>query len=166
MSDRLALTPTEWVMIRNSAPEVLEVEAEYGANGDPPPKHFHPAQDERFRVLDGTLRTRVDGIERDLAVGDVIEIPRGAVHQMWNPAASPAKVSWETRPGGRTEQWFRDLAAASAKAGGRPSVLAFAVLLDEYGDVFRLAGPQPPLRIAFAALAVVGRARGHRVQDG
>jgi hypothetical protein len=61
VTDTLKLTPTESVTIRSATPEALEVEAEYGPNGSPPPKHLHPAQDERFRVLEGALRLRVDG---------------------------------------------------------------------------------------------------------
>jgi mannose-6-phosphate isomerase-like protein (cupin superfamily) len=85
-----------------------------GPNGSPPPKHLHPAQDERFRVLEGALRVRVDGAERELGSGEEIEIPRGAVHQMWNPGSAPARVIWETRPAGRTEQWFRELGGLQA----------------------------------------------------
>lgn len=166
MTDTLKLTPTESVTIRSATPEALEVEAEYGPNGSPPPKHLHPAQDERFRVLEGALRVRVDGVERELGSGEDIEIPRGAVHQMWNPGSAPARVIWETRPAGRTEQWFRELGAlqASGRVGrsGMPSPLAFGVLLTEYRDVFRLAGPDTLLRGAFAALAIAGRARGYR----
>ena len=170
MSEKLNLTPTESVTIRSSTPELLEVEVEYGPDGSPPPKHWHPAQGEHFRVTDGALRVRVDGVERELAAGDEIEIPRGAIHQMWNPGATPARAIWETRPGGRTERWFRELGGlqASGRVGrnGMPSPLAFGVLLTEYRDVFRLAGPDPLLRGAFAALAVVGRARGYRVGSG
>lgn len=166
MSEHLKLTPTEAVTIRSSTPAALEVEAEYGPNGDPPPKHWHPAQDEHFRVLEGALRVRVNGIERELGAGDEIEIPREAVHQMWNPGSTRTRVIWRTSPPGRTEQWFRELGAlqASGRVGrkGLPSPLAFGVLLTEYRDVFRLAGPDPLLRAAFAALAVVGRARGYR----
>ena len=44
-----------------------------------------------------------------------------------------------------------------------PGPLAFAVLLTEYRDVFRLtAGPEPLVRGALSALAVVGRARGYQ----
>ena len=166
MTDTLKLTPTESVTIRSATPEALEVEAEYGPNGRPPPKHLHPAQDERFRVLEGALRVRVDGVERELGSGEEIEIPRGAGHQMWTPGAAPAGVMWEPRPAGRTEQWFRELGElqASGRVGrnGMPSPLAFGVLLTEYRDVFRLAGPDTLLRGAFAALAIAGRARGYR----
>jgi mannose-6-phosphate isomerase-like protein (cupin superfamily) len=166
MSEHLKLTPTEAVTIRASTPEALEVEAEYGPHGAPPPKHWHPAQDEHFRVLEGALRVRVDGIERELAAGDEIAIPREAVHQMWNSGSTRTRVIWRTSPPGRTEQWFRELGGlqASGRVGrnGLPSPLAFGVLLTEYRDVFRLAGPDPLLRAAFAALAVLGRARGYR----
>ncbi len=167
MTERLNLTPSESVTIRSSSPELLEVEAEYGPDGDPPPKHWHPAQDEQFRVLEGQLRARVDGVEHELAAGDEIEIPREAVHQMWNPGSSRTRALWRTRPAGRTEQWFRELGGlqASGRVGrnGMPSPLAFGVLLTEYRDVIRLAGPDPLLRGTFAALAIAGRARGYRV---
>jgi hypothetical protein len=46
-------------------------------------------------------------------------------------------------------------------ANGMPGPLAFAVYLTEYRDVFRLAGPQPLLRLAFGVLAPIGRLRGY-----
>ena len=43
-----------------------------------------------------------------------------------------------------------------------PGPLAFAALLTEYDDVFRLAaGPEPVVRGALAALAPLGRMRGY-----
>jgi hypothetical protein len=36
-----------------------------------------------------------------------------------------------------------------------------SVLLTEYRDVFRLAGPDPVLRTVFAILAPLGRLRGY-----
>jgi quercetin dioxygenase-like cupin family protein len=167
MTERLKLTPNESVTIRESTDVVLEVEAEYAPGGSPPPKHFHPSQDERFRVLAGRLQVRVDGEERPLFAGEEIDIPRGVVHQMWNPGDEPARVAWRTSPGGRTEQWFRaiDSAYRSGRVGsnGMPGPLAFAVLLTEYRDVIRLAaGPGPLVAGALRALAVLGRARGYR----
>lgn len=162
----LKITPTESVKVRRSDSEVLEVEGTWGPNGDPPPKHYHPDQDERFEVLEGTLRTRVDGVERDLAPGDTLEIPRTAVHQMWNPGGEPVRAVWQTRPRGRTEKWFGAIDRLHREgrvgANGMPGPLAFAVLLSEYDDVFRLAVPaQPLVRAALSGLAVVGRARGY-----
>jgi hypothetical protein len=145
---------------------MLQVEGEWGPHGSPPPKHFHPAQDERFEVIEGRLNVRVDGEERVLAAGDSVQIPSDSVHQMWNPNDAPARAIWQTFPRGRTEEWFRaiDRLHREGRVGrnGMPGPLAFGVLLTEHRDVFRLAGPDLLLRPALAALGMLGRARGHR----
>lgn len=83
------------------------------------------AEYKRFTVLEGRLTAKVDGVEHELGDGEVLEIPRGSVHQMWNAASEPAKVTWETRPAGRTEDWFREVDALQRAAGdARPSPLA------------------------------------------
>ena len=161
----LKLTPTESVTVRTAGPDALDVEAVYGPGGSAPPKHLHPAQAEHFQVLAGTLDTRVDGQERKLSVGDTLDIPAGSVHQMWNSGSEEARVSWRTSPAGRTLEWFEALDALQREGrvlgNGMPSPLAMSVLLTEYRDVFRLAGPDPVLRTVFAALAPIGRLRGY-----
>lgn len=166
MTDTLRLTPRESLTIRSSTPEAVEVEVTYGPGGSPPPKHFHPAQDEHFEILAGSVRARVRDEEHELEVGDTLDIPRGAVHQMWNPGSEPARLLWRTSPALRTEDWFRSIDALHREgrvgSNGMPGPLAFAVYLTEYRDVFRLAGPQPLLRAAFALLAPIGRLKGYR----
>src|SRR5215210_185059 len=161
MGETLKLTPSEELTIRSSEPAGLVVEATYGANGSPPPKHFHPSQDEHFEVRWGTVRAEVDGVGRALSADDTLDIPSGAVHQMWNPGSSPARVLWRTSPAGRTEQWFRAVDALNRRAAesGRSGAgtLDFAPLLTEYDDVIRLAGPQPLLRPALKGMALVSR---------
>lgn len=166
MSKTLKLTPSESVTITKSTPELLEVEVEYGPMGSPPPKHLHPAQDERFRVVSGALRVHVGDADRELGAGEEIEIPRGTVHQMWNPRSEPVRAVWQTTPRLRTEQWFEAIDALHREGrvgkDGMPGPLAFGVLLSEYRDVFRLAvAPDPVLRPALAALGAVGKARGY-----
>lgn len=161
------ITPTESVRVVRDEPGVLEVEGTWEPGGEAPPKHFHPDQDERFEVLEGVLTARVgDEQERDLHPGDVLEIPRGAVHSMWNAADVPARATWQTTPAGRTGEWFEaiDALRGSGRVGsnGMPGPLAFGVYLTEYADVFRLAGPQALLRPALRALGVLGRLRGYR----
>jgi quercetin dioxygenase-like cupin family protein len=167
MTETLKLTPSESVVIRSSTFGSLGVEATYGPGGSPPPKHFHPTQSEHFEVREGALRVRVEDQEQTLALGDTLAIPPGAVHQMWNPGAVPARVLWRTSPAGRTEEWFRavDALHRSGRVGddGMPGKLAFAVLLTEYDDVIRLAGPQPVLRPALRAMSLLGRLRGYSV---
>src|SRR5215208_4223798 len=162
----LKITPTESVEVRHSNADRLTVEVTYAPDGEAPPAHYHPRQDERFEVLRGKLHVRVAGEEQVLGAGDTLEIPRGAVHQMWNPGGEPVTAIWETTPGGRTLDWFRTIDGLHREGrvakNGMPGPLAFAVLLTEYDDVFRLAvGPRPVARTALAALAVIGRLRGY-----
>lgn len=166
MARTLKLTPMESVEVRSSTPEALEVEATYGPASKPPPKHMHPAQDEHFEVLAGSLRAVVGEEERVLGPGETLEIPRGTPHRMWNPGGEPARVRWQTRPRGRTEQWFTalDTLQRQGRVGGNglAGPFALAALLSEYRDVVRLAvGPGPAVRCALAALGAVGRARGY-----
>ncbi|MEX2253777.1 MAG: cupin domain-containing protein [Thermoleophilaceae bacterium] len=164
--DTFHLTPHEWVQVRRQTPELLEVEGNWAAGGSPPPKHFHPGQDEAFEVLAGSLETWVDGRQATLSEGETLEIPRGAVHRMWNPGDEPARALWRTSPAGRTADWWADLSALreSGRVGkdGMPGPLAFGAYLTEYRDVIRLAGPQPLLRPALLGLGVIGRLRGYR----
>src|ERR687898_539738 len=66
------LTPHESIEIVNSDALTLEVEGTWAPDGAPPPKHFHPAQAERFALLEGVLRARVDGVEHELAERDTL----------------------------------------------------------------------------------------------
>jgi mannose-6-phosphate isomerase-like protein (cupin superfamily) len=160
MPRTLKLTPTESVTIRSSAPELLEVEAVYRPASKPPPKHLHPAQDEHFEVLAGQVRVRAGDQDRVLRQGDAFDILRGTAHQLWNPAGEEARIRWETRPAGRTEQWFEALDAIVSRTGAPPTPLTVGPLLAEYRDTFRLAiRPAVLERIAVTVLAAVGRLR-------
>lgn len=162
MAATYKLTPHETLTVVRSEPDVLEVEAEYGPGGSPPPPHLHPAQAEHFEVLAGELTARIDGgEERKLHAGETLDIPAGTKHQMWNAAAAEARVRWETKPALRTEDWWRAVDAEVQKAGGKqPGPLAFAPLVDEYADVFRLAvGPDALVRPAMRVLGGLGRLR-------
>jgi len=165
-STTLKLTPSESVSIRDIDDGRLEVVATYGPHGDSPPAHYHPAQDEHFEVLEGELQTRVDGEDRTLRAGDTLDIPRGVVHQMWNPGDDPVRAVWVTSPAGRTEQWFRAIDALHREGrvdkNGMLGPLAFGVLLTEYDDVFRLAArPRAVVRAALAGAGAIGRRRGY-----
>jgi mannose-6-phosphate isomerase-like protein (cupin superfamily) len=167
MPETLRLSPRETLTIRESTPGLLDVEGHWGPGGKPPPAHYHPDQDEHFEVLEGTLTAKVDGEERNLGIGETLDIPRRTPHQMWNRGDVDARAIWQTRPGGRTEDWFRaiDRLIREGRVGsnGMPSALAYGVYLTEYRDVFRLASP-PDLvaRPLLAVLGLIGRARGYQ----
>lgn len=161
MPETLKITPTAHVTVVEHTPGLLVLEAGYGPASKPPPPHLHPAQDERFTVLEGTLGVRVGGAEHTLGVGDTLDVPRETVHQMWNLAQAPARVRWEVRPAGRTLEWFRAFDAlhrsGQVAGNGLPKPHHLAALLTEYRDVFRLAGPAGALAPALRVVAPLGR---------
>ena len=90
--------------------EVLEMEATYPGDGSLPPEHFHPRQDERFEVLEGTLRAIISGSEHHYEPGETFDVPAGTPHQM--AAETPARFRWEVRPALRTAEFFERLYGA------------------------------------------------------
>lgn len=112
MPTTISLTPHEHLTITASSDDVLAMEATWTSAGHMPPPHVHPAQDERFEVLEGGLRTIVDGVERTLHAGESLDVPRGAVHQM-TAVVDGTRAIWEVRPAMRTEDFFRSMAATN-----------------------------------------------------
>ena len=47
--------------------------------------HIHDQGDEIFYIARGTGSAHLDGVDYQIAAGDVVFIPRGAVHEMSNP---------------------------------------------------------------------------------
>lgn len=171
MSAQLKMTPHQTVTVVRSAPDVLEVEGTWGPHGKRPPRQLHPAQVEQFDVISGALRVRVEGVERSYGTGESFEIPRGAVHGVWNDGEVEARAMWRTLPALRTRELFQDIDVlyreGRVEPDAMPSLLVWATLLTEYRDVLRLAaGPAPLVRGAFAALATLGRLRGYGPGQG
>ena len=113
--------------------EVLEMEATYSGTGQLPPEHLHPRQDERFEVLEGTIRAIVGGAERRYEVGEAFEVPAGTPHQM--TADEPARVRWEVRPALRTAEFFERLYGDGPDSAREAS--SIADFLDEFADEIR-----------------------------
>ena len=87
--------------------ELLEMEANYPGTGFLPPEHFHPRQDERFTVLEGSIRAIVDGVEKVYGPGESFDVPAGTRHQMGTDV--PSRMRWEVRPALRTAEFFERL---------------------------------------------------------
>ena len=163
--ETLHLTRDETVTIIESSPKALTVEATYQQSVRPPPLHSHPAQEEHFEVLSGTITVRYGGDRAELGPGETLDIPAGMAHQMHNASEAPARVRWTTSPRMRTEEWFRAIDALVAEsAPADPSAMGFAVLLAEFGDTFRLAVAPYLLTLPFIkGIGLLGRVTGHRV---
>jgi quercetin dioxygenase-like cupin family protein len=87
--------------------ELLEMEASYAEGSGLPPEHLHPSQDERFEVLEGAVRTVIDGREHRYETGDAFAVPARTPHQMTGDGA--ARVRWEVRPALHTAEFFERL---------------------------------------------------------
>lgn len=130
-------------------------------------EHVHPNQEERFEVLAGTLRLRIDGEERTLRAGEMAVVPPGRPHVWWNAGEDEVHLLAEFRPALRTETFFETFFGLATDGRtnrkGLPNPLQLAVLVREYEGELRLARPSVPIqRALFAPLAVVGRLLGYR----
>lgn len=109
MSDMIRMSKHQTLVIVSSTPAALVVESTWTARQQkPPPRHFHPRQDELFDVLEGELTVEL-GQEppRVLRAGDTLDVPRGTVHRMWNPSSGRTRARWRVTPRLRTEEMFR-----------------------------------------------------------
>ncbi|MDX6727366.1 MAG: hypothetical protein QOK49_2171, partial [Baekduia sp.] len=81
-NETYVLHDAERVTVRSHTPELLEVEAEWGAGEHRPLAHVHGAQDERFVLHEGELTVDLGGERHTLRPGDALEVPRGTPHRM------------------------------------------------------------------------------------
>jgi quercetin dioxygenase-like cupin family protein len=102
-----------------------------------PIAHSHDAYEETIYGLSGVLTWTVDGRQRDIGAGQVLCIPRGAVHRFDNPHADDARMLAIVTPGVLGPSYFRDVAALLAAAGGGPPSPA------AIGEVMRRHGLTP-----------------------
>jgi len=130
-------------------------------------EHVHPNQEERFQVVDGAVRLRIGGTEREGRAGEELVIPAGTPHVWWNAGDAELHMIVEIRPALRfesfLERWFALGMAGKTNKKGMPHPLQLFVVMDEYRDEIR--GARPPFalqKIIFALLVPLGRALGYR----
>jgi len=78
------------------------------------PEHFHPSLEERWEVLDGTARVKLDRTWRDLVPedGPVVVAPN-VRHALENTSGRRARMRTEVIPGGRLEEFLTETARAA-----------------------------------------------------
>ncbi|RYU89623.1 cupin domain-containing protein [Mucilaginibacter terrigena] len=130
---------------KNTGGKLLEMEATYSAPGNEPAPHYHPIQEEFFKVIAGEVNVRINGNVKVLQAGDELHIPANTVHCMWNTHTGKTVVNWIVKPALQTE-YFLETAYGLAADGqinkkGMPSVLQSAVMMRTFSNTFRLAKP-------------------------
>ena len=98
------------------------------------PAHSHDAYEETIYGLDGVLTWTVNGTPIDVAPGQAICIPRGAVHRFDNLGQEDARVLIVASPALIGPEYFREVAAAmAAAAGGPPDQARMVEIMRRYG---------------------------------
>lgn len=120
---------------------LLELESVYGPAGDAAPAHLHPAQDERFEVLEGEILAVLDGEERRLTTGDTVDVPAGTPQLFRKDEGLEARLRWETRPALRTEEFLSAMFALlhEVSEGDAAAAERLPEIFSEYSDVYRPA---------------------------
>jgi quercetin dioxygenase-like cupin family protein len=149
--------------------EYLEIELELDPDGKVPGKHVHPAQEERFEVLEGTMKFRLGMRTIEAGPGDVVTVPAGKAHKFSNAGPGPAVARVTVTPALDMERLFETTAGLAddgrVMASGMPKPLDLALFVREFKDEVR--GPYSPgalQRTVLAPLAKIAEMRGHKAR--
>jgi quercetin dioxygenase-like cupin family protein len=129
-------------------------------------RHVHPLQEERFEVIDGTMRFRIRREKVFAGPGDVVVVPPGVPHDFANAGDEEALVRVEVRPALDIEYLF-ETAVALAEEGrtmlnGIPRPLELALFSRRFEREVHAAFPPVWLqRLSLAPLAWLARHRGY-----
>jgi quercetin dioxygenase-like cupin family protein len=150
-----------------TAGELVRVETIVEPDGFVAAAHVHPAQTERFNILEGTVEFHVGGKTVRASSGDEVVVPPGTPHRFRNSGDEAARFLLEVRPALKFESLIETMftLAAEGKTGkrGLPGPFRLAVIAREHFDTVRL--PFPPVALQRAGLAIgapIGRARGFK----
>jgi quercetin dioxygenase-like cupin family protein len=146
--------------------ELLEFELELTPDGHVPGAHVHPEQEERFHVLEGTMKFRL-GMRTIVArPGESVVAPAGRVHKSANGGDTPVRARVEVVPALDMEQLFETTVELAHEGRvtrkGMPKPLHLALFVRRYEREVR--APFPPawvVRVLMAPLAALARRRGH-----
>jgi quercetin dioxygenase-like cupin family protein len=117
-----------------SGGSVAVFEFDVPAGAKVPVAHSHDAYEETIYGLRGTLTWTVEGTVTEVGPGDVLCIPRGAVHHFDNAGAADATSLAIVTPGLLSPDYFRDIAeVAAAAAGGPPDLVAIGKVMKRHG---------------------------------
>ena len=96
--------------------------------------HSHDGYEETIYGLEGALVWTVEGEAHEIGPGEVLCIPRGAVHQFANAGDRDATALAIVTPGILGAGYFRDVAdVLDATAGGPPDLAAIAAVMRRHG---------------------------------
>jgi quercetin dioxygenase-like cupin family protein len=109
-------------------------EFEVAAGGKVPAAHSHDAYEETAYGMQGVMTFTVDGQCEEIRPGEVLSIPRGAVHRFDNLHTETAKCLAILTPGILGPDYFREIAAVlKVSVGGPPNLAAIGEVMRRHG---------------------------------
>ena len=130
------------------------------------PEHWHPRQEERWSVVEGRIRFKLDGVERTIGPEDGEQVvTAGTRHALASTGAGEAHLRCQVIPARELQAFLEDSAAAARdglfRRGGIPRNLrgarwAAAFLERHRDDVVMTFPPR------FAQTAMIALFRGRR----
>jgi len=163
--DRLELPDGTSFLIVESAADSggkrieFEITMPSGALG--PPKHFHPQQDESWRVVEGELSVFVDGDWRTLRGAESLAIPPNTVHTLRNRSGAPVRFRDVHEPALDFQDYIEALhrQAAAGKISSRmtPSTLIHGAMVLRGHRTSQLSASRAQ-RVGEDVLSLIGRA--------
>lgn len=124
-------------------------------NGGHLPEHFHPVQEERWEVLEGAARVKLDGTWHELSPEDgPIVVAPNVKHELKNSSGSQARLRTEVLPALRLEEFLTESARAAREglynARNMPTSWRGAVWIADFAQRFRdetvMTSPPPALQ--------------------
>jgi quercetin dioxygenase-like cupin family protein len=98
------------------------------------PGHSHDRFEETIYGIDGVLTWTVDGKQIDVGPGQVLCIPRGAIHRFDNNGSQDVKALCLATPAAIGPKYFREAAEViDAAAGGPPDRAKMAEIMRRHG---------------------------------
>ena len=98
------------------------------------PAHSHDHYEETIYGIDGVLTWTVDGKQIDVEPGQLLCIPRGAVHRFDNNTSQEVKALCVITPAAIGPQYFREAAEViNMAAGGPPDREKMAEIMRRHG---------------------------------
>lgn len=73
------------------------------------PPHVHPTQDEFVKVMEGQFELWLDGRIEHAGAGDLVRLPRGMAHGIFNKSDSPVRALFWVAPSLRLFALFSQL---------------------------------------------------------
>jgi hypothetical protein len=131
----------------------------------PIPLHVHPRQEERIKVIRGTLRSRSGKRERLLGPGDEVVSPPGEAHTIAPATDGNVEVLAEISPalnyGEFLERSFALDRAGRVSRQGRANPLRLATAKPQDAEFFVAGVPPAVQRALLGAMGRAARALGY-----